>query len=164
MTDTTTTGASELFHPTGPGGPTTAPAQSPQQQAAGELADLKADAGFTKRLLAGDADAKAKWDDVHRRVHATSGTIVNGVNPVQAEQVLDRVAEFADLTPAEIDDIRHKRPIPPEVYKRALQSKAQLFADEEWVRRYQAGDRLARRQMMLITALTCAPLSLEQAR
>jgi hypothetical protein len=170
MADVSNTNALLNPSPAGPGGPgpTPAPGSTPapttQQQAAAELADLKVNADFTKRLMAGDADAKAKWADVHRRVHAQGGVVVNGENPIQSERILDHIASFADLTDGEIDDIRHQRPISPAVFKRVLQAKVQLFADEEWVRKYQSGDRGARRQMMLITALTCAPLSLEQAR
>jgi len=126
------------------------------QQAYERLGQMRADSRFQELLVRGDAAALHELKTLTALTRLPTGIQVN-VKPDQTpearENVADTWASRADLPPEVLQQVRERRPVSAEEYKRAVQMKKQLHSDKAWVSRFLAGDREAGRQSALISII-----------
>jgi hypothetical protein len=160
------TGASPLLdpspaRPSGPG--PTPPAGSTPATPQQELADLKANGDFVREYLAGKPEAVAKMRAAIEKVHAPNGVVVVNGNPQALNaRAVDSLATFADLSPDVQAQMHDGRPVSEFEYTAAVRRRSQLLNDQNWRERYMAGDRDARRELVLVNVILGSKLALEK--
>jgi hypothetical protein len=152
MSDATAVGATSVVP-----GMTLAPAidQMTAAQASARLAELKNNPEWRDAHIRGDQKARSEFEALHKRMTATEQEARANV---EMDQGLNGVSEFAGLEQGVLDQIKAGQAVSPAERRLALDAKKRFMSDEALVKKYLAGDREARRQMMLISTIIAAPV------
>jgi hypothetical protein len=124
------------------------------ETAAAEIALLKKDPEFGKKLLAGDVASNERWTTLHKAV---------ALEPASREQVMreaqvSTLKKIADLPDKVWDDVRLGTAVYPHEREKAEQTRKQLMADRPFLARYLQGDREAVSKMTLVNLILAAPV------
>jgi hypothetical protein len=133
------------------------PTDTSRAAAAAEIAKLKANPEFVKKLHAGGTEESKRWRELHAAVAATA------TPDEDAAELTKRVATLQafglDLTgPAGADliSVLKGAPISVEVRRQVEARRTALMRDPGWSRKYLDGDLECRRQMATIAVLMSA--------
>jgi hypothetical protein len=134
-----------------------------RSDAMAEISRLKADSQFRQLLLAGNAEALAKVQQLERITKTPTGTIYgNQQTPAEVDQHQSAWRDFADLGvmfgPGVEQQFRDGGPITESEHRQARENLATVKSDKEFVKRYFDGGRRERATMELLHRMIASPV------
>lgn len=165
MTETPTGGAAAPAVAAAPAPPTNA------AEAAARLSVLQNDGGWTQRLFAGDEIARAeffqltgvvaKGDPVDAIIAGLPPNLLGGGMADSSVRELSEAVPFlreAGLADDVIRQVFTDQEVTKQEYDLAVQWKAQRSRDQEWTKKFLAGDGEANREMMLANIILASTI------
>ena len=150
MTNSTNASNSLDVHPTASWSPQPSdslPAIS-YEQASSLKQELLANEEWRTKYVNGDIECRRQMDQIYRGLTTPPAAPVN-----PGEAIVEHLRQYADISEDVADEIRSGRASTPYEYQRALELRDHLFQDEEWVQKYNKGDRRAHTQVALINSI-----------
>jgi hypothetical protein len=152
MSDTNTVGASALM--SGEAAPE--PMSVSREKAYSRLGDMQRSATFQELLARNDPAALEELRSVRSTINTPTSLRIGEIadqTPEGRENMVNTWANFCDLPPEVLQQVREQRPVSAAEFRLAQAERRRLMQDSEFVRQYLSGSRAARSRMALISII-----------
>lgn len=116
-------------------------------------AQLMADDGWSKRLLAGSPDRLKQLEKLN--------SVINENQNLQTEAAreIEHIRQKFDLPPEAVEHMRENKPVSAAEKYAATQKRRELMGDQEFVRAYMSGSLREQRTMQMLNIVISSPLA-----